>query len=88
MCGASHIQLAAAGARSFFCRFRSTRIEREARANVFKGALMAQTIGRPTSYRLDGCRPRADDHGVIILVSKNRPSLSARAISLFVVSHQ
>jgi hypothetical protein len=35
MCGASHIQLAAAGARSF-CQFRSTRVEREARANAFK----------------------------------------------------
>jgi hypothetical protein len=69
---------------AFFASFRSTRIERDARANAFEGALTAQTIGRPTSGRPDGCRARADDHGVIILVSKKSPELSARAISLFV----
>jgi len=35
MCDPSHIQLAAAGTRAFFCRFRSTRIEREAKGNAF-----------------------------------------------------
>jgi hypothetical protein len=36
MCDPSHIQLAAAGTRAFACQFRSTRIERETEANVFK----------------------------------------------------